>query len=441
MTELLQQGIAAARAGRKEEARALLLKVVQADERSEQGWLWLSGVMSDPEDIRTCLHNVLELNPANQQAQQGLAWVDQRFGPAPAPAAKPAAPPPPPEPAVSARAEPRPAAGERTISETYAGRITHREPEPPSPARPEPRPPVAPPAPAPVAKPALPAIAAPAGSVENPCPYCGAPTALAQKRCTQCRNDLMVRAAPAAESSSALRTLATLWSAGGVLMLVVTVLLAVAFLLALRAPRPTGASDQILLSVAAALALGMFYISVARGLRTRQRWAYYVNIALAILNLFGAFALLAGAALIGLILGSFGSRAPGTIALVIALLFGLAFALLPLVLTALSYGDFFGPTVRFSPAVEETDHVGHYNNGIAYRNRGMWYMAAQEWETAARKKREPNYLHALGLAYAQLRRFDQARATLDAALLAAPDNAQIKESRALVDQLAAQGAR
>jgi tetratricopeptide (TPR) repeat protein len=93
--------------------------------------------------------------------------------------------------------------------------------------------------------------------------------------------------------------------------------------------------------------------------------------------------------------------------------------------------------VRFQPAVDPADHREHYNSGIAYKNRGMWYMAAQEWEAALGKQpREPNYLHALGLAYAQLKRYDNARATLDAAIQAAPDNQRIKESRALVDQMA-----
>src|SRR5215212_5323427 len=92
MIDLLQQGIIAARAGNREEARALLMQVVEADERNEQAWLWLAGVVDAPEDIRTCLQNVLDLNPANQQAQQGLAWVEQRHGP----------PAPPPAPVITA---------------------------------------------------------------------------------------------------------------------------------------------------------------------------------------------------------------------------------------------------------------------------------------------------------------------------------------------------
>ena len=102
VTDLLQQGIVAARAGKREQARALLMQVVEADERNEQAWLWLAGVVDAPEDIRTCLENVLDLNPANQQAQQGLAWVEKRYGPAPPPPEMEAPPPAPPEPEVPA---------------------------------------------------------------------------------------------------------------------------------------------------------------------------------------------------------------------------------------------------------------------------------------------------------------------------------------------------
>ena len=117
---------------------------------------------------------------------------------------------------------------------------------------------------------------------------------------------------------------------------------------------------------------------------------------------------------------------------------GIAFVLLPIILTFLSYRDFLGPKVRFQPVIEPADHLVHYNNGIAYKNRGMWYMATQEWDVAVSKKpHEPNYLHALGLAYAQLKQPEKARAMLDRAIQIEPDNLQIKESRALIDQMAA----
>lgn len=63
----------AAKAGRAAEARRLLETVLDADERNEQAWLWLSGVVDDDEERIICLENVLTINPHNEVARQGLA--------------------------------------------------------------------------------------------------------------------------------------------------------------------------------------------------------------------------------------------------------------------------------------------------------------------------------------------------------------------------------
>ena len=84
VTELLQRGIAAAKAGRTQEARHALLRVTELDERNEQAWLWLSGVVESFEERRMCLENVLAINPDNGYAQSGLRWLDQQAPPAPA---------------------------------------------------------------------------------------------------------------------------------------------------------------------------------------------------------------------------------------------------------------------------------------------------------------------------------------------------------------------
>ena len=73
--ELLRRGIAAAKAGRQEEARRLLMQVVELDDHSEQGWLWLSGVVEGADDRRVCLENVLAINPDNAHARAGLRWL------------------------------------------------------------------------------------------------------------------------------------------------------------------------------------------------------------------------------------------------------------------------------------------------------------------------------------------------------------------------------
>jgi hypothetical protein len=78
VARLLQQGIAAAKAGRKDQARQILIQVTELDERNEQAWLWLSGVVESLEDRRICLENVLAINPGNTAAQAGLRLLDKQ---------------------------------------------------------------------------------------------------------------------------------------------------------------------------------------------------------------------------------------------------------------------------------------------------------------------------------------------------------------------------
>jgi hypothetical protein len=70
--DALQAGISAAREGRQAEAQALLQQAVQANPRSEQGWLWMSAVVETDDERRTCLERVLTINPRNQTAKIGL---------------------------------------------------------------------------------------------------------------------------------------------------------------------------------------------------------------------------------------------------------------------------------------------------------------------------------------------------------------------------------
>ena len=71
----LQSGIAAAREGRRAEARALLMQTLQTNSRSEQGWLWMSAVVETDTERQACLEQVLAINPHNQTAQVGLEKI------------------------------------------------------------------------------------------------------------------------------------------------------------------------------------------------------------------------------------------------------------------------------------------------------------------------------------------------------------------------------
>ncbi len=75
---MLREGIDALKSGRRDDARTLFLKVVDIDQLNEQGWLWLSAVVETVEDQQTCLENVLQINPANERARQGLQYIAQQ---------------------------------------------------------------------------------------------------------------------------------------------------------------------------------------------------------------------------------------------------------------------------------------------------------------------------------------------------------------------------
>jgi len=78
LQEKLHQGIAAAKAGQKSKARALLLAVVEADEQQLSAWLWLSRVVDSVKDKEICFENILVLDPDNQYGQKGVAWVKKK---------------------------------------------------------------------------------------------------------------------------------------------------------------------------------------------------------------------------------------------------------------------------------------------------------------------------------------------------------------------------
>jgi hypothetical protein len=72
IARMLFEGALAVSQGRRSEAQALLMKVLENDEENEQAWLWLSGAVDDPADQEVALENVLALNPNNAAAQEGL---------------------------------------------------------------------------------------------------------------------------------------------------------------------------------------------------------------------------------------------------------------------------------------------------------------------------------------------------------------------------------
>jgi twitching motility two-component system response regulator PilG len=132
--DYLAEALAAARAGQRAEARSLLWKALRIDPRRSAGWLLLASVVDTLEDVQTCLHQVLYLEPGNTLARGWLDRVESWPDPS-------TAPPPPawPEPATPPPAAPSPAA---TIAMKVEPRraqlltLPEREATPPAPASP-----------------------------------------------------------------------------------------------------------------------------------------------------------------------------------------------------------------------------------------------------------------------------------------------------------------
>lgn len=69
---LMEQGIQAARRGRKTEARELLLKVVEEEPENAAAWIWLIGLVDSPEDRLIACENALALDPSNEKVRAYL---------------------------------------------------------------------------------------------------------------------------------------------------------------------------------------------------------------------------------------------------------------------------------------------------------------------------------------------------------------------------------
>lgn len=83
---MLRAAIEAYKNGNKADARALLDKVLEVDEYNENAWMWMSAAVETAEEKRTCLENVLVINPNNEKARMGMKSLgfDPEVGAAPA---------------------------------------------------------------------------------------------------------------------------------------------------------------------------------------------------------------------------------------------------------------------------------------------------------------------------------------------------------------------
>ncbi len=74
--ELRRQGIAAAKAGENDRARALLQQSIRLDPRNEAAWVWLASLARDQRERLFCFQKLLQINPQNETALQALAAMN-----------------------------------------------------------------------------------------------------------------------------------------------------------------------------------------------------------------------------------------------------------------------------------------------------------------------------------------------------------------------------
>jgi tetratricopeptide (TPR) repeat protein len=91
----LQAGIAATRAGNKEQARACFIRALKHEPTNETAWLWLSHVMPTVEQALRCIDHLLTINPHHKQALEARDVLNIRLLLEEAAVLRPQSPPPP----------------------------------------------------------------------------------------------------------------------------------------------------------------------------------------------------------------------------------------------------------------------------------------------------------------------------------------------------------
>lgn len=77
--QLLREGIDAVRDGDRATARDRFEQVTELDENNERAWFYLAQVVDTDDEKRTCLKNVLVINPNNEKARQQMDKLDAKL--------------------------------------------------------------------------------------------------------------------------------------------------------------------------------------------------------------------------------------------------------------------------------------------------------------------------------------------------------------------------
>ena len=376
LQEKLNQGIAAAEAGRKAEARVLLTEVVQADESQIEAWLWLSQVVDSLEEQTLCLENVLTLDPDNEFARQQLAQVKERqeklFAPVYAPGEEEPPPQvvPPPEPPMEIKAE-----------------YPHKEDE-----------------------------------FDNPwlCPYCTAPTRPDDQRCPACHKPLIV--------SRRVREERTVWLWRGVFLQFVIafslVALGIGYFAAITKLSDIPSPFPFLpLYFGQEVDQPAEFVQIV--LTVFPRWAFWGLLGAALYSLTlmlilyfrvpnGHLIYLINAGVM-LVLGLFGAILFYTsVAIVVACVIVLLLAAVQLFITLNLWDDFTFEQGRLRLKIDRDakGHAGLFLSGRKYSELGMWGLAVIHLRRAVVKETNLTYFIALAIAYMNLKRYELAQETL-----------------------------
>lgn len=76
MKQNLQEAILSIKNGDTVQGRKLLILVLESDNENEIAWLWMTKCLSDTEQKKECFRRVLEINPNNKNAQEGLRRLE-----------------------------------------------------------------------------------------------------------------------------------------------------------------------------------------------------------------------------------------------------------------------------------------------------------------------------------------------------------------------------
>lgn len=414
---LLTRGITAAENGDRAAARTMLTQVVSREENNLTAWLWLSRVADTPEDQETCCENVLTLDPANAEAQNKLALLQQLREVA---SINPWADVHDEEEAAG----PTPTLAAAILGEDYVHKHTTIIPEP------EPTP-------------ESPTVALWAQyDDEMLCPYCAAPTTYEDRRCKTCGNPLWLKVRRRAERSILLWILIALQALAtgfGLLIPVMALYLVSARiglydftkLLNVYLSITSDIPPETARAALAYLPRGYFFllwipaiISAAYTIALYLRWPpiFYLMLISAVLDLLSSVI----SAVLNINNGLLAILAGGVGVVVSILIFLLVLRL---------EDDFKQDTVRVLLKVDEgiKDGFGYLLRGRLYAAQKMWARAALHYRRAAAMLPYQTDGHiAAATACIKLKNYELATYILQEAQRINPEDAQMQELLALL---------